>query len=738
MTKKIIVSALMLLAFVFSQSAIAQIIKPVQWEYSVQILNPNEAELIFKAKIQKKWHLYGQFFEEGGPVRMSYRFNENDKFETIGKVAELPKPKIIRDEIFDIDVQYFEDNATFKQKIKIKTNQTFTITGDIEYQVCYDDKCIMENPDFEFTITPPSETTTPKNTTEETNTKETTTEVVPNKENTDIKEDTTTNTITFEEVKIGGNTNTTEKIVEKNETIVKTADKKQEEKSSLWTFFWIAFLAGIITLITPCVFPVIPMTVSFFMHSSDNKVKAKLQAVFYGASIVLIYTLPILILTILTAFLGSNVIEADFANTLSTHWFFNILFTLIFLVFAASFFGLFEITLPSWMVNKADSQADKGGYLGAFFMAFTLVLVSFSCTGPIVGTIIVQSLTGLQVDGGVDYSFGELLLNFGEPTIGMLGYSLGIAVPFTLFALFPSMLQKLPKSGGWLNAVKVVLGFIELALALKFLSVSDQAYHWGILDREVYLAFWIVIFSLLGFYFLGKIRFSHDSKIEHVGVGRLMLAIITFTFVVYMIPGMFGAPLKALSGYLPPQSGHDFDLQQIIRENNTTNNTATLCGKPKYADKLHLPHGLKGYYDLEQALKCAKELNKPVFIDFTGHGCVNCRKMEEFVWVDDRVLKILKEDYIVVALYVDDKTELPESEWITSEYDGKVKKTIGKKYADYQISKFNINAQPYYVLMGTDGEPLEVEPKAYDLNIDSFIEFLEAGKKDFQKKFPNQ
>jgi thiol:disulfide interchange protein DsbD len=410
----------------------------------------------------------------------------------------------------------------------------------------------------------------------------------------------------------------------------------------------------------------------------------------------------------------------EMANVLATHWLPNIIFSLVFVIFALSFFGLFEITLPSSFVNKMDQKADKGGLIGIFFMAFTLVLVSFSCTGPIVGSILVES------------AGGQVL----KPILGMLGFSLAFAIPFTLFAIFPEWLNTLPKSGGWLNSVKVILGFIELAFALKFLSIADQAYHWGLLDREIYLALWIVIFTLLGFYILGKIRLPHDSKIETIGVGRLMMAIVIFSFVVYLAPGMIGAPLKALAGYLPPMSTHDFKLLDEVRNNQgfmVSAEKEELCDAPKYADFLHLPHGIKGYFDYEQAIQCARENNKPLFIDFTGHGCVNCREMEARVWSDPEVLKILKNDYIVVALYVDDKTTLPEASWYTSTYDNKVKKSIGKQNADFQIYKYNNNAQPFYVLLDNE-ENLLLHPKAYDLNVRNFIDFLEEGKRKFSVK----
>jgi thiol:disulfide interchange protein DsbD len=494
----------------------------------------------------------------------------------------------------------------------------------------------------------------------------------------------------------------------------------QPESGSLLFFLFFSFLAGLAAILTPCVFPMIPMTVSFFMNSGGSKLKSRLYAAFYGLSIIAIYTV---VGTLVAVIFGPGA-----ANWLSTHWLPNLIFFTVFMVFAFSFFGMFEIVLPSWLVNKSDKQADKGGLMGSFFMALTLVLVSFSCTGPIVGAILVQS------------AGGQVL----KPIIGMFGFSLAFALPFTLFALFPGWLNNLPKSGGWLNSVKVVLGFLELALGLKFLSVADQTYHWGILDREIYLALWIVIFVLLGFYLIGKLKFSHDSDVKYVSVPRLLLAIVSFSFVVYLIPGMFGAPLKGISGYLPPQTTHDFDLHQIIRDEIklSTPHKATsfdasenyeICEKPKFGEFLHLPHGLDGYFDYEQGMACARKLNKPVFIDFTGHGCVNCREMEASVWSDPRVLERLRNDFVVIALYVDDKSTLPESEWITSTYDGKVKKTLGKKYADFQITRYGVNAQPYYVLLDGKEQKL-VEPRAYDLNADRFVDFLDAALAEFKQR----
>jgi thiol:disulfide interchange protein DsbD len=506
--------------------------------------------------------------------------------------------------------------------------------------------------------------------------------------------------------------------------VLKAPEMADTSGKSLFGFLLTAFIAGLLALITPCVFPMVPMTVSFFMHGEKKRSHSIRNAIIFGGSITAIYTIVGSVVAV--------IFGPDFAHWISTHWLPNVLFFIIFVIFAASFLGMFEITLPSWMITKSDTKADKGGASGAFFMALTTVLVSFSCTGPIVGYLIVESISG------------QIL----KPVLGMFTFGFAFALPFTLFALFPSWLKNMPKSGGWLNAVKVVLGFLELALGLKFLSVADQTYHWGILDREVYIAFWIVIFFLLGLYLLGKLKFAHDSDVPYLGVPRLMLAIITFTFVIYLVPGMFGAPLKALSGYLPPQHTHDFDINAIIRNNakeimlsspptattdSVENNRKALCETPKFSDFLHLPHGLEGYFDYDQALACARAQKKPLFIDFTGHGCVNCREMEANVWSDPKVLSMLRNDYVMVALYVDDKKALPEKEWVTSTYDGKVKKNIGTKFADLQVTRFNVNAQPFYVLLDNEGEVL-VKPIAYDLNVQHFVDFLENGIKEFKNR----
>lgn len=480
----------------------------------------------------------------------------------------------------------------------------------------------------------------------------------------------------------------------------------EESRSGAWGLFLLALLSGFTALITPCVFPMIPMTVSFFIknHSRSQAIR---DSLIFSISIITLYTI---IGTIVAASFG-----AQAANWLSTHWVPNVFFTAIFLVFAASFFGAFEITLPSWIVNKVDQQADKGGFLGPVFMAVTIALVSFSCTGPIVGTVLVEAVTGQD---------------FMRPIVAMFGFSLAFALPFGLLALFPSWLNNLPKSGGWLNSVKVVLGFVEVAFALKFLSIPDQTYHWGLLDREIYLAIWIVVFSLLGLYLLGKLKFSHDSDLPYLGVGRLALAIVSFTFVIYMIPGMWGAPLKGLAGYLPPMSTQDFRL------GGPEHGEGNVIGTPKYSDQLHIPHGIAGYYDYDEALQAARTLKKPLFIDFTGHGCVNCRKMEEKVWSDEAVLKILKNDYVVVSLYVDDKKiVLPEAEQFIGKATGKRVKTLGDKNAEIEQCYFGKTTQPLYCLLDADENMLQPALGAdyFQFNVEPFVQFLKDGLTQFKQ-----
>ena len=684
--------------FLYGQMS-AQLAEPVKWNFSQKKVSEDEVLLIFNANVEPKWHLYTQFFEDGGPMKLSFTFKDSKNYKRIGRVTESPKPKKVMDEVFDIEVQYLEGKGTFTQKIKILSEKDFVINGELEGQACndVDGSCVPFYPEFEFKIKGVAkkvETGQANETVQDTSKLE----IVAEADSLD--KDNSLNVMAL----------STPDTIKTITPVTNASSKVDLGDGSLWLLFWISFLAGLLAILTPCVFPMIPMTVSFFMKSGENKIKGRFQAVFYGISIILIYTV---VGTLIAVLFGVN-----FANWLSTHWLPNVIFFLIFMLFAASFLGMFEITMPSWIVNKSDSQVDKGGFWAPFFMAFTLVVVSFSCTGPLVGAILVKSAGGAVL----------------EPIVGMLGFSLAFALPFTIFAFFPSWLSNLPKSGGWLNSVKVVLGFIEIGLGLKFLSVADQTYHWGILDREIYIAVWIVLAILMGMYFLGKLKFSHDSDLPFISVPRLGMAIVTFSFAVYLIPGMFGAPLKALSGYLPPMSSHDFDISQIVRNNQYGGTAAEekLPEKPKYADFLHLPHGLNGYFDYEQGLRVAKQLNKPLFIDFTGHGCVNCREMEANVWSDPRVLNMLKNDYLVVALYVDDKTKLSESEWVADK-NGKMMKTLGRKNFAFEVDRFEVSAQPYYLLLDTKGE-LMVSPRAYNLNVEEFVEFLENGLKAFKER----
>ena len=470
-----------------------------------------------------------------------------------------------------------------------------------------------------------------------------------------------------------------------------TADDDSTASKLDWSSIITAILWGFAALLTPCVFPMVPMTVSFFVKGSQSPAQGRLRALMYGIFIVALYVLPIAIIMSLTLF-GIDV-SGDIFNFIGTHWIPNLIFFLIFMVFAASFFGAFEITLPSSLVNKSDAGADKGGLVGIFFMALTLVLVSFSCTGPIVGNVIIEATSGST--------------NIWMPIITMAAFAIAFALPFTLLAWFPALLKNLPKSGGWLNSVKVVLGFIEIALGLKFLMTADQTMHWGLLDRETYLAIWIVTFSLLGLYLLGKLRFAHDDEVKHVSVFRLTLAIAVFSFVVYLIPGMWGAPLNAVSGYIPPMSTQDYRVSGHHENVNT--------GR-KYADFLHLPHQLEGHFDFEEAVAAAKKQNKPIFIDVTGHACNNCREMETMVWSNDQVLPMLRNDFVICALYVDDMTKVE---------DGKRLGSINSKFAQ---DRWGVNAQPGYILLSPDGETVLAGPRGYNTDIEAFVAFLQRGK----------
>lgn len=651
---------LFLLGAVSSLMQVAAQDSPVRWSSEVNRLEADRYQVVFTAKIEHPWHLYDMGPYEGGPNATTFTFEPAEGLAPDGGVEMLSQPTRVYDEMFGMTIGYFEGTARFAQTLTLSGSGA-RLRGSVEYMVCNDQNCLPPT-EWDFSVeigTPPA--------------------AAPQAPQQIVLPDAPTK---------GG---------------------------SIWSAVIEAILWGFAALLTPCVFPMVPMTVSFFMKGEGGAAAGRMKALLYGLFIILLYTLPIAVIILVTNLVGGDAVTADIFNWLATHWVPNVIFFLVFMVFAASFFGAFEITMPSWLVNSSDRKADRGGLAGLFFMALTLVLVSFSCTGPIVGSVLIKSTSG----------------EVWEPVVTMLAFSAAFALPFTLFALFPSLLKNLPKSGGWLNSVKVVLGFIEVALGLKFLSVADQTYHWGLLDREIYLAIWIAVFTLLGFYLLGKLKFAHDSELKHISVTRLLLSIVTFAFVVYLLPGMWGAPLKGLSGYLPPLHTQDFVMGsgQAAAPAPAPNRDAAET-KVKYADFLHLPFGLEGFFDFQQGLEQARKVGKPVFVDFTGHGCVNCREMEARVWSDQRVQSILRNDYVIVALYSDDKKVLPESDWVTTE-SGKVLKSLGKINSHFANTRFGINAQPYYLLLDTRGQLL-VPPRGYDLDVEEYIDFLRSGVEKFK------
>lgn len=632
------------------------------WRTDVEELGKNLYRVSVTAIIDSTWHIYDTLRTEFGPnaTIVDFTIGDNKRAVKEGDMQISSEPFRYYDDIYMMEIGYFEDSVTFYQDIRLKKKNA-QVNVYVEWMACDDNNC-LPLADQTLSISLPDGVS----------------------------------------VSPAGD------------------DEETGRSKSLWGLILEAIIWGFVALLTPCVFPMVPMTVSYFLKGEGGPARGRIRAAMYGLFIVMLYTLPIAAIILITRIVGGDAVTADIFNWLSTHWLPNIIFFIVFMIFAASFFGAFEITMPSKLVNKSDSKADTKGLGGIFFLALTLVLVSFSCTGPIVGSVLIKSTQG----------------EFWEPIITMLAFSVAFALPFTLFALFPSVLKKLPKSGGWLNSVKVVIAFVEVALGFKFLSVADQTYHWGLLDREVYLAIWIVVFTLLGLYLLGKIRFAHDDEVKHIGVGRLTLVIVVFSFVVYMIPGMWGAPLKALSGYLPPLTTQDFilgDEAPVIVTGSTAGSAATQAsteGKaPKYSDFLHLPHNLQGFFELEEARAYAESVGKPLFIDFTGHGCVNCREMENRVWSDPKVLEILRNDYVLVALYCDDKKEADESDWITA--GDRTLKDIGKINSYIAYTYYGVNAQPCYVLEGRNGELL-ADPRSYNLDINEFVAFLKQGLENYK------
>ena len=680
---------LLLTACLLSTALWAQQLDPVKWTYSVNEISSTEAELVFTAKLDAGWHLYSQYTDPNGPLAIVFDFADAPEYERVGKVKE-PKPHEELDEIFGCVVKSFSGTAVFRQRIKRLALSDFTVKGILSYQLCNDGSCIApEDHDFVFNV---------KGATLE--------EVTGCAEDGD-------STLLADEVDTAyqsGEADTT--------LIAETTDDIPAKKKgqNLLVIFLLAIGGGILTMFTPCVFPMIPMTVNFFMHNSDDKRKNRRQAWMFGLSIVFLFAVLGAILAL--------IFGPEALYFIGTHWIPNLLFFIIFFVFALSFFGLFEIKMPEKWVNASDEQADKGGWLAPFFIALTTVLVSFSCTGPILGAALV-GLTTSSTDRWVSL-------------ITMLGFGIGFAAPFTLLAMFPQALKNM-KSGSWLNTVKVSFAFLELAFGLKFLQMADLYCNWGLLPRDIYLALWIVIFGMLGFYLLGKLRFKGDDEVKEISTLRLFIAIADLAFVVWMIPGLWGAPLKGLSGFLPPQSSQEFDIERIVHENQPTVNTSNtiqmgkLPADRKYADKLHVPLGFEAFFDLDEAKAYARQTGKPVFIDFTGKTCANCREMEHYVWTDPEVKRLLNEEFVMVSLYADENTiQLPENEWVTDD-KGHVLKTLGRKNLNYQKTAFNMNAQPYYVIVNADGKVLTRENYKYDRDVQKFIGWLNEGIENNKK-----
>jgi thiol:disulfide interchange protein len=653
MMRKLLFFASFILFTTFSS---AQIYDPVTWDFTYEKKSENHYELIFTANIDKGSHIYSMDIPSGGPIPTSFKIDSVAAYKLDGKAFEVTKPVEVLDDAFGFKIKTFSTSAEFRQKIS-SSQPSFTVKGTVNFMACNNSTCSPPK-DVDFAI------------------------------------------------KIEDKTST--KVIKSSNSSVNSSPVKSDR--GLLKFFIISLLAGFAGVLTPCVFPMIPMTVAFFSQGTAERGKAIFKALIFGISIVLIYSSLGLIVSLTSA-------GAGFANALSTHWIPNTIFFALFVVFAISFFGAFEILLPNKWVTGADTRVDKGGILAAFFMGLTTVIVSFSCTGPIIGALLVEAASG------------DVL----RPTFGMLGFGIAFALPFTVFALFPSIMSRIPKSGGWLNSIKVVLGFIMLAFSMKFLMTIDSVYSLHLLSRTLFLAIWIVLFSLLGLYLMGKIKFSHDSDLPYISTFRIFLIIAVFAFVVYLVPGLFGAPLNGLSSFLPPQETSEFNIPRLISENHSSSGSVAppsegniLCSAPKYADIFSMPLGLQGYFDYKQGLECAKGKGKPVFIDFKGHACANCKRMEAKVWSDPEVLQKLKNEFVIVELYVDDRTALPESEWITSAIDGKQKKTIGKIYEDLEISKFKTNALPLYVIADSEGNPLN-QPMPTNLNVDEYKKWLDEG-----------
>ena len=666
----------------------AQIQEPVKFKSELKTLAAGEAEIVFTATIDKGWHVYSTDLGDGGPISATFNVEKISGATVVGKLQPKGKEIASYDKLFEMNVRYFESTAQFVQKLKL-TGGDYKIEGFLEFGACNDENCLPPT-QVEFNFSGKAEAA--KGAAATTPAEKVTTPVEDTKPETQPASQTETPADTASTGIIGGADGPTDINVAGNIDLWKPVindlqsygETTSQEDMSWFYIFITGFLGGLLALFTPCVWPIIPMTVSFFLKRSKDKKKGIRDAWTYGASIVVIYVTLGLAITL--------IFGASALNALSTNAVFNILFCLMLVVFAASFFGAFELTLPSKWSNAVDSKAEAtSGLLSIFLMAFTLSLVSFSCTGPIIGFLLVQvSTTGSVV----------------APAIGMLGFAIALALPFTLFALFPSWLKSMPKSGGWMNVIKVTLGFLELAFALKFLSVADLAYGWRILDRETFLALWIVLFALLGFYLLGKIKFPHDDDDTKVGVGRFFMALFSLAFAVYMVPGLWGAPLKAVSAFAPPMQTQDFNL---------------------YNNEVHAK-----FDDYDLGMEYARQHGKPVMLDFTGYGCVNCRKMELAVWTDSKVSDIINNDYVLITLYVDNKTPLTSPVKVTENGRERTLRTVGDKWSYLQRVKFGANAQPFYVLIDNEGRPLN-KSYSYDEDIPKYIEFLQTGLENYKK-----
>lgn len=668
----------------------ADIIEPVKWETSFEKIDNHTYDIIFKAKIDKGWHLYGLNIPEGGPIATSFNFNEHESYAITGQAESSVIPEKKYDKTFLMELELFDNFVTFKQRIKLNSEPAM-VEGYIEFMACDDSRCLPPSEiEFKFNIGLKSDTPVTENEVEEENT----TSIFPVKKlDIDIVPVESEKEVAVEEL------HTAESIV------TEPNRDNTEENKPLWLIFVLAIGGGLAAVLTPCVYPIIPLTVSFFSSGSPTKSQSISKAMAFGISLIAIYTSVGLI---------SGIFQIDLMKEITSHWIPNLIFFILFVVFAASFFGAFEITLPNKWANKIDQKADKGGFLGSFFMALATAVVSFSCTGLIAGVVLGYAMQGDII----------------KPVVGMAGFGFGFAAPFTLLAMFPNATKKLPKSGGWLNAIKVVFAFLMLLFSLIFLGLLGT----DIISRDLILAAAIAILLLLGLYLIGKIKFSHDSDLPYVSVPRIILTIVAWTFAIYLVTGMFGAPLKKLASFLPPEHTLGINLNKVTSSSLTHENTSMCNNNPKWSDKLHLPEGLSGYYDWDEALSCAKELNKPVLVDFVGHSCKNCKKMYAEVWSDPAVHASLRNDFVILAMYTDDRTKLPEEEWITSTLDGRVKKTLGKKNLDFQVSNYQSNALPMYVIVDPNGDILTKSKKyyTYSNNIKAFLDFLEEGKANYK------